>query len=316
MNKNINKYNLGNDFLNKTMEITAVIGCRNNCSYCPQNLLIHNYLSKSNKTKFTLEDFKTCLSKIPKDVRIDFSGMAEPFLNPNCTEMILHTFSEGYPCTLFTTLIGLTKENYLRIKELPFITICVHLPDDENKTNIVIDKHYIELLDFIIKNKPKTEISFIYFNSIQREVSNLLKKHDIYLLERKINNRGGNLKKLIRPKTKKGKHYCSGSKLLHHNVLLPSGDVALCCMDYGLNHILGNLITGDYSSLFGKEHKKIINSLNNGGKGTLCNSCEICIKTYSIENLNIKIKNQLRKINLLTTIKRKLINNYHSSKSI
>jgi len=32
-----------------------------------------------------------------------------------------------------------------------------------------------------------------------------------------------------------------GQDRIFRNVLLPNGDVVLCCMDYGLDHILGNL---------------------------------------------------------------------------
>ena len=34
---------------------------------------------------------------------------------------------------------------------------------------------------------------------------------------------------------------CGCVEKLYHNVLLPNGDVSLCCMDYNLDEILGNL---------------------------------------------------------------------------
>jgi hypothetical protein len=34
---------------------------------------------------------------------------------------------------------------------------------------------------------------------------------------------------------------CGCVEGLYHNVLLPNGDVSLCCMDYSLENILGNL---------------------------------------------------------------------------
>ena len=38
-----------------------------------------------------------------------------------------------------------------------------------------------------------------------------------------------------------GPRTCGCVEHLYHNVLLPNGDVSLCCMDYGLDNILGNL---------------------------------------------------------------------------
>jgi len=31
--------------------------------------------------------------------------------------------------------------------------------------------------------------------------------------------------------------------------LLPNGDISLCCMDYSLDHILGNLFTQEYDEI-------------------------------------------------------------------
>ena len=42
---------------------------------------------------------------------------------------------------------------------------------------------------------------------------------------------------------------CGCLEKMYHNVMLPNGDVSLCCMDYGLEHILGNLIEQDYEDV-------------------------------------------------------------------
>ena len=38
------------------------------------------------------------------------------------------------------------------------------------------------------------------------------------------------------------------------NVMLPNGDVVLCCMDYGLKHKLGNLFDTNFNDLKREEH--------------------------------------------------------------
>jgi len=65
-----------------TMEITTVIGCKIRCAYCPQSKLMKKYAEKSNIYKMTFDTFKSCLDKIPFNVQIDFSGMGEPWMNP------------------------------------------------------------------------------------------------------------------------------------------------------------------------------------------------------------------------------------------
>ena len=61
---------------------------------------------------------------------------------------------------------------------------------------------------------------------------------------------------------------------IHHNVLLPDGTLLLCCMDYGMKHILGNLLEQDYDALHeSEEAKKIINGFKDDTIDTLCRNC-------------------------------------------
>lgn len=73
-------------------------------------------------------------------------------------------------------------------------------------------------------------------------------------------SRGGNLWKV---KERDGK--CSTSPEFEQNVVLPNGDVYLCCMDYGLKHKLGNLLQTNF------------NDLQRLDKYELCKTCERCI---------------------------------------
>ena len=74
------------------LEITTRIGCSVNCVYCPQKTLAARYMETGNADNkpivMSLDTFKACLDKTPKDTRIDFSGMAEPWQNKDCTKMV------------------------------------------------------------------------------------------------------------------------------------------------------------------------------------------------------------------------------------
>jgi MoaA/NifB/PqqE/SkfB family radical SAM enzyme len=56
---------------------------------------------------------------------------------------------------------------------------------------------------------------------------------------------------------------CSRNDFYKQNVMLPNGDVVLCCMDYGLKHKLGNLLETNF------------NGLKREDSYELCQKCEV-----------------------------------------
>ena len=69
---------------------------------------------------------------------------------------------------------------------------------------------------------------------------------------------------------------CASTPYYDHNVVLPNGDVALCCMDYALKHIIGNLLKTDYWSLFVSPemgHVRIENQKKEFSKCSICKQC-------------------------------------------
>ena len=61
-----------------TLEITTTIGCPLACTFCPQDKLSIAYGNTTSK-RLEISTFKEIIAKIPKYVRIDFSGYVEPF---------------------------------------------------------------------------------------------------------------------------------------------------------------------------------------------------------------------------------------------
>ena len=75
----------------------------------------------------------------------------------------------------------------------------------------------------------------------------------------------------------------------------------MCCYDFGLQHILGNLITLDYNSLFtGETFQKLKQGLNDDSIESLCRYCENASIIDDYEHLNrkkiINIRNDFLKI--------------------
>ena len=91
-------------------------------------------------------------------------------------------------------------------------------------------------------------------------------------------DRAGNLKGdgLITKKQEKGRLSCSDcGEALNKNILLPDGTVLLCCMDFGMKHVLGNLLTQSYEEICnGKEMTMIREGLNGNEQiDILCRRC-------------------------------------------
>ena len=262
----------------KTLEITTRIGCKNMCRYCPQKLLIQQYHKVKGDYIMSFQTFKTCIDKLPKDVRIDFSGMAEPWLNKEATKMLLYAYKSGFGnIAVYTTCVGMTLQDVGKIKNIPYSVFMVHLADADGNAKILITKEYLNVLT-AIKNSGIHNIKYMTMGKLHPK---LKAQFDGLLKEIPMLSRGGNLDDSIAKVTKRGSIECIAG--LQHNVLLPNGDVILCCMDYGLKHKIGNLLTDQYKDLFSsKEMKVVINKLSDTDAGDLiCRHCEYAIEAHT-----------------------------------
>lgn len=252
------------------MEISTVVGCRMNCGYCPQKLHVKKYSLTNTVFAMSMETFETCLSKIPLDVEIIFAGMAEPWLNPNCTDMLLLAHSRGYKIGVYTTTVGMMFDDIDKIKRLPFIHFCLHLPDDAGVMRVKVDESYLNVLRHAMQIKH----NFMCIGNVHplvKEVTGEVEDSSNALI-----SRAGNLKTLAAV-YKTGKIRCSAcGPVIDHNILLPNGEVLLCCMTYGMESILGNLLECSYAELFtGKEYQRIAQGLEDDGLDIPCRKCEV-----------------------------------------
>jgi len=273
-----------------TMEITTVIGCKVQCRYCPQTKLVQSYVNKSKSTRMSWGTFKTCIDKIPTDVAIHFSGMAEPWLNPACTDMLLYAAEREHPIAVFTTLVGMKRKDFDQIKHIPFTSFILHLPDANGYAKINITPEFLSLLRYVVN----------FFNHSPLQKSFGASCHglvDPIVLEEigdkafDVNNNIGVSSTMIDragnvdlPELKHFYHdgaiICQlCSRLMNQNVLLPNGDVILCCMDYGMEYSLGNLLTEDYPSLFKSDTiRDLRKAMKDDTKDIICRHCSNAIQ--------------------------------------
>lgn len=94
-----------------------------------------------------------------------------------------------------------------------------------------------------------------------------------------MHDRAGNLDDdiLISATRKRhGKISCSlCGQALNHNILLPDGRVLLCCMDYGMKHVLGNLLQQSYEEIINGSEMQRLKCAINGDESIdlLCRGC-------------------------------------------
>ena len=292
--------------MDRYLAITTVVGCRNQCVYCPQDKFVRAYLKRSKVSSMSFETFKTCIDKLPKDVKINFAGFSEPWLNPDCTKMVLYAHQRGYGVSIFTTAVGMTLSDIEQIKDIPFEVFAVHLPDDDLSTKINVDDHYLSVLEGLHKSGIKNlrfTINVDHNNpaGVHSLIKAFMEEKGIPLVKETMVTRANN----ITIEGVESPNHISGKLAwcwrLRVNILLPNGDIALCCMDWSLKHILGNLLTSSYESLFESEQfKKVTSGLTDESIDILCRSCDWATKKKTaIATLRDYIK---RKINTWITL--------------
>jgi radical SAM protein with 4Fe4S-binding SPASM domain len=246
------------EIMSEVMEITVAVPCENRCEVCPQTILDKVY---SGKRVMTLEDFKNYLSEIPERVRIDFCGFCEPFQNRDIAGMMCWCQSQGYKIGLYTTLLGQGFDAGI-FKSVHFEYVVIHTPDKYYfKTD---EQEWLERYRQFENLRHADRI--VALNS----VSDYLKENLSNIEVIKWFSRCGKSRTM---EIIKDKIECKSTSLnFNKNVLLPNGDVYLCCMDYGLQHRLGNIMDG-YERLFtGEEIMKVRKGCLSGD--VICRSCE------------------------------------------
>ena len=204
------------------------------------------YKQRSNDFEMSFSTFKSCLAKVPQYVPIHFLGMAEPWLNSECTRMISYAHEKGYQISVSTTLIGMNPPDVDLLESIPFEAFIIHVPSNDSAMRIKIDDSYLNLLNKICQDKIRN-LKFKRFGKVHPKVTKMIEgiEEAVWPLMNRANNI--QLKNIPLSGKIKGKIKCHRKR---SNILLPNADVALCCNDYGLQHIIGNLLNQSYDSLF------------------------------------------------------------------
>ena len=234
------------------------------------------YKQRSNDFEMSFSTFKSCLAKVPQYVPIHFLGMAEPWLNSECTRMISYAHEKGFQISVSTTLIGMNPSDVDLLESIPFEAFIIHVPSNDSAMRIKIDDSYLNLLNKICQDKIRN-LKFKRFGKVHPKVTKMIEgiEEAVWPLMNRANNI--QLKNIPLSGKIKGKIKCHRKR---SNILLPNADVALCCNDYGLQHIIGNLLNQSYDSLFhSNEFRRVKAGMQDNASEILCRYCsQPCLK--------------------------------------
>ena len=274
------------------IDLTLSIGCRLNCHYCPQKRLVSQYVNNGSnpQDEMSMETFKKVLKNVRIGGSVCFSGMCEPFHNSHCIDMIEYAFQNGYKIMLFTTLMGVTDEIVDRLKKIDIMTLTIHIPDKERNSKFIIDNHYLHILQRVV-----TELRIDGF-SCHGEIDDCVVPivGTTAPVFTKMMNRAGNLEyEDLETQYCDEALICSAGAVTDDEgawvpEILPDGTVSLCCMDYGMDHILGNLEKQSWAEIRdGKRYNTVINAMREEpGKTTLL--CRRCNGALSLKEMQAR----------------------------
>lgn len=275
-------------------EFTLAIGCKLQCKYCPQEKLVRTYINRfgTDKLHMSFEDFKVCLEKIEPGAGISIGGMVEPFHNKECAKMIRYAYEQGFQVGLDTSLQGMTEEDFCILKDVKFDHLQLHIPDREGNSRFNVTEQYIDIFEKVNQNfkvagyschgnphesiKEKLNDELLFANHMINRAGNLTYSElDIYDHDGKLICGSGSIER-------------TGGYLPE---ILPNGTVILCCMDYGLEHILGNILKEDWNEILqGSAYRQFEDGLEDKRIPLLCRHCSAALQK---ENNYFDISNML-----------------------
>jgi hypothetical protein len=267
------------------MELTTMIGCPLMCTFCPQDNLREEYGTGQKYMKQV--DLTKMLVKLPKNTRIDFSGMSEPWANPECTDMLEEVLYMGFNVAIYTTLYGMKDPERVRkaLENHPnqVEVIMLHLPDaNGNMKGWKNSEEWQHAIAVMSHTKVTCGIGAMTMDS-----SGLVHPELQKMVGRLLGWKGHTRADSLDTEQVAGQAIsitpmntfsltCASTPFYDRNVLLPNGDVVLCCMDYNLKHVIGNLLDQTYEEIFqGKPLLDLI-AINEESKFSKCSICKSC----------------------------------------
>ena len=163
-----------------------------------------------------------------------------------------------------------------------FRSVGLHVADEKNFASITVSEEYYQIVERLINAEKPNGEPFINDMSAQAaplpRIMEMCKgKYEVLisLQDRAGNLEGDELAGRGRILTNERITCCFSGPKLNNHVVLPDGTLLLCNMDYGMQHVLGNLQTDTYDEIRkGEEMKKVFAGiLGDQSVNLLCRKC-------------------------------------------
>ena len=279
--------------MNNSVDITTNIGCRVQCKFCPQDDSMSNYAMKNeleqikfgNPVLMSYPTFVKIIKKIPKNVLIRFSGFTEPFLNPECGKMIKYANDNGYQIQLYSTLVGMTSNDVDILNAVNPEKFVIHLADSEKYAKIPLALHK-EILKKIVSSDMEN-VFFMTMGTIPDEIKNIIGM-DVKASE--MVDWAGHIDFGRKTNRITGPILCTMNRSRNNRdippIILPNGDVVLCCKDWSMDYVLGNLLNCIYDELFqSKTYNEVIKKMRSENDDIICRNCEFALSVSQEKNM-------------------------------
>ena len=257
--------------MSSIIEVSAVGSCALDCGYCAQSKLKAAY---NGPALMSRELFAACLNNLVRGDAVYFAGFVESCLHPQFMDLLEMVLSRGHRCEIYTTGRGLKLADAVKIAGDDRISkIVLHLPDASG--HLSHSDNNVPILDVLsthqgaevmtMDNIPHASVQILYQKLPQRRGA--------------MHSRAGNVELgWVEKYGHSGPIKCGAAPQLDHPVLLPDGRLAMCCMTYSLEEIVGDLSKQPLSEILrGPQIQSILDRQRNGGD-VACRKCVCAVK--------------------------------------
>lgn len=274
----------GQASVKREFELSLIRQCPVKCVYCPQELLKQASQKMDIAGAMTTEVMDACIENTYEDqypVKVHFAGFTEPLKHKSFCDLIERADCDPrvQAVQLYSTGEGATPEVIKRLGRLSCTNIVWHVNAEsyEGKNSIMPGGHgdIWKLIPELREHLPNCSFVFMrqYINHIKKkELAHLLAGFRLHWGREitRASNVNRSKQEPIRV-THLGPVTCKKVRSQKMPVVLPDGQTTVCCNDYGLDLMIGNLATQSWSSL---DYDKIfrIQRTGYGINGSICHT--------------------------------------------
>jgi hypothetical protein len=263
----------------RVLEISTAMDCPMRCDFCPQEAAVAGYRGPR---LMTVDTFIRAVENAQPVGQISFAGFAEPFLNPLTAVMVEHARTAAPSVVMYTTGVGMKLADVATMTRCGLDWITLHLPDAAGAMKVNITPAYWIAIEALMSSG--IQVRPMAMGPIHPEFEGLFRGVRVGGNE-SMQSRAGHVELMQAPginpdrfvkMAHRGRLGCRAAPELDHPVLLPSGELVLCCQDWALEHVLGNLADRRWDDIYSGEAFSAVKSGMADGD-VLCRGCEYAV---------------------------------------